>query len=176
MRASDVIGRIRNLIKKSPPRKDCLAIKPVIHEVIELTHAETTKNGVLVRTEFAEHLPDVVGDRVELQQVAVNLVLNATEAMSAMMEGKRELLIRTTKAKDDTVLIAVMDSGPGLPTASPERLFEPFYTTKTGGLGIGLSICRSIIEAHGGRLWASANEPRGAVFQFTLPSSGTSIN
>ena len=176
MRASDVIGRIRNLIKKSPPRKDCLAIKPVIHEVIELTHAETTKNGVLVRTEFAEHLPDVVGDRVELQQVAVNLVLNATEAMSAMMEGKRELLIRTTKAKDDTVLIAVMDSGPGLPTASPERLFEPFYATKTGGLGIGLSICRSIIEAHGGRLWASANEPRGAVFQFTLPSSGTSIN
>src|SRR5262249_39262345 len=99
MRASDVIGRIRNLIKKSPPRKDCLAINPVIHEVIELTQAETTKNGVSVRTEFAEHLPEVVGDRVELQQVAVNLVLNATEAMSGMMEGKRELLIRTAMAE-----------------------------------------------------------------------------
>jgi PAS domain S-box-containing protein len=170
MRASDVIGRIRNLIKKAPPRKDHLAINPVIKEVIELTQAEAAKNNVLVRTEFAEHLPDVVGDRVELQQVAVNLMLNAIEAMSGMPEVERELLIRTAKAEDDTVLVAVMDSGPGLPPASLERLFEPFYTTKAGGLGIGLSICRSIVEAHGGRLWASANESRGAIFQFTLPN------
>jgi PAS domain S-box-containing protein len=175
MRASEVIGRIRDLIKKKPPRKYRLAINPVLHEVIELTRTEAARNGVSVRTAFAQQLPDVVGDRVELQQVAVNLILNAIEAMSGMTQGERELLISTAKADGDGILVAVVDSGPGLPAASLERLFEPFYTTKAGGLGVGLSICRSIVEAHGGRLWACANVDRGAVFQFTLPASTDDI-
>jgi signal transduction histidine kinase len=141
--------------------------------VVELTRAEAEKNGVSVRTEFAENLSDVVGDRVELQQVAVNLILNAIEAMSGATQGERDLMIRTAVADDDGVLVAVIDSGPGLQPASLERLFEPFYTTKTGGLGVGLSICRSIVEAHGGRLWASGNVPSGAVFQFTVPPGAT---
>jgi C4-dicarboxylate-specific signal transduction histidine kinase len=120
----------------------------------------------LVQTAFAENLPEVVGGRVELQQVAVNLIL---EAMSGTTQGARELVIRTAKADYDDVLVAVMDSGPGLPSTL-ERLFDPFYTTKPGGLGAEPSICRSIIVAHGHRLWASANVPRGAVFQFTLPT------
>src|SRR6185437_3542284 len=169
--ASEVIERIRDLVKKKPPRKDRLAINPIIREVIELTQTEAAKNGVSVQTEFARALPEVVGDRVELQQVAVNLILNAIEAMSETAEGARKLLIRTAIADGDGALVAVMDSGPGLPPASVERLFDPFYTTKPGGLGIGLSICRSIIEDHGGRLWVSANRPHGAVFQFTLPAS-----
>jgi len=169
-RASEVIGRIRDLVKKQPPRKDCLAINGIIREVIELTEAEAATNHVSVRTEFSEPLPKVVGDRVELQQVAVNLILNAIEAMSGTAQGERELLIRTAQADGEGVLVAMADSGPGLPPASLERLFEPFYTTKPSGLGIGLSICRSIIEGHGGRLWASANVPRGAIFQFTVPA------
>jgi PAS domain S-box-containing protein len=171
IRASEVIGRIRDQIKKAPPRKDRLAINPVMGEVIELTQAEAQKNGVSVRTELAERLPEIVGDRVELQQVAVNLILNAIEAMSGTSDGERELLIRTARTDDDGVHVAVLDSGPELLPASLERLFEPFYTTKPGGLGVGLSICRSIIEGHGGRLWVSANMPRGAIFQFTVPSS-----
>ena len=112
----------------------------------------------------------VQGDRIELQQVILNLILNAVEAMSAMSEGLRELLITTSKTESGDMLVAVCDSGPGLPPAVLENLFKAFHTTKPNGLGLGLSICRSIIEAHGGRLWASANAPRGAVFQFTLPA------
>ena len=170
IRAIEVIGRIRDLIKKKPPSKDRLAINAIIREVVELTRAEAATNHVLVRTEFSESLPDVVGDRVELQQVAVNLILNAIEAMSETTEGDRELLIRTAAADGERVQVTIADSGPGLPPASLERLFEPFYTTKSTGLGIGLSICLSIIEAHGGRLWASANLPRGTIFQFTVPA------
>src|SRR5689334_11361614 len=153
MRASDVIERIRDLVKKKPPRKDRLAINPIIREVIELTQVEAAKNRVAVLTEFAAELPEVVGDRVELQQVAVNLILNAIEAMSGTAEGSRKLVIRTAVADGGGALVSVMDSGPGLSSSSIERLFDPFYTTKPGGLGIGLSICRSIIETHGGRLW-----------------------
>jgi predicted ATPase/signal transduction histidine kinase len=174
IRASEVIARIRDLIKKKPPKKDCLAINGVMYEVIELTQAEAASNHVSVRTAFADGLPTILGDRVELQQVAVNLMLNAIEAMSETTQGDRELLIRTTAADRDGVLVAIMDSGPGLPPANLDHVFEPFYSTKSGGLGIGLSICRSIIEAHGGRLWASSNEPCGAVFQFTIPSSESS--
>jgi signal transduction histidine kinase len=132
------------------------------------------KNGVSAKTQLAESLPPVWADRVQLQQVVLNLLINAVEAMSGMSEGARELLIRTEKAQSDAVLVRVQDSGPGFPPESAERLFESFYTTKPGGLGLGLSICRSIIEAHQGRLWATANSPRGAVFQFNLPpySSG----
>jgi PAS domain S-box-containing protein len=167
-RAGEVIDRIRALIKKAPPRKDRLEINGVIVEIIELTHGEAVKNGISVITELADHLPVVEADRVQLQQVLLNLIVNALEAMGAANEGPRELLISTTK-ETSGVLVAVQDSGPGLEAAMLERVFESFYTTKPTGLGLGLSICRSIIEAHGGRLWASTNQRRGAMFQFTLP-------
>jgi signal transduction histidine kinase len=128
------------------------------------------KNGVSVRTQFAEGLPLIQGDRVQLQQVILNLIVNAVQAMSDAGEGARELLISTGTAESDGVLVAVRDSGPGLPSSSIEHLFDAFYTTKTDGMGMGLSICRSIIEAHGGQLWANANLPRGAVFQFVVPA------
>ena len=169
-RAGDVIDRIRALIKKAPPRKDRLDINEAIREVIALTRGEAVKTGVSVRTQLADGLPLIEGDRVQLQQVVLNLIINAIEAMSGISEGARELLISTGKPSSGGVLVAVQDSGPGLDPASFERLFEAFYTTKPSGLGMGLSICRSIIEAHGGRLWASANEPRGAIFQFLTPA------
>jgi signal transduction histidine kinase len=147
-----------------------LEINGAIREVIGLTRGEAVKNGVSVHAELAEGLPIIQGDRVQLQQVILNLVINSVEVMSGVGEGARELLISTGKAEPDSVLVAVRDSGPGLAPATLERLFESFYTTKPGGLGLGLSICRSIIEAHGGRLWACANVPRGAVFQFTMPA------
>jgi signal transduction histidine kinase len=161
------MDRIRALAKKAPPQKDSLAINELILEVIALTSREMEKNGISARTQLVESLPAIQGDRVQLQQVILNLLINAIEAMSGMSEGPRELLISTAKT-DPGVLITVRDSGPGLTAESADRLFESFYTTKPSGLGMGLSICRSIIEAHGGRLWAGANEPRGAVFQFTL--------
>jgi len=170
MRADDVIGRIRALIKKAPPRKEDLEINEAVLEVIALTRAEVLKNGVSVRTQLAESLPLIRADRVQLQQVILNLILNAIEAMSGVGEGARELLISTRKAEPNGVLVVVRDSGPGLSSPGLERIFEAFYTTKPGGLGMGLSICRSIIEAHGGRLWATAAQPRGATFQFTLPA------
>ena len=169
-RAGDVIGRIRDLIRKAPPQKDGLEINEAIREVIALTRSEVVKYGVSVQTQLAQGLPLIQGDRVQLRQVILNLIINAVEAMSGAGEGSRELLISTRKAELDGVLVAVQDSGPGLAPASLEHLFEAFYTTKPGGLGMGLSICRSIIEAHRGRLWATANVPQGAVFQFTLPA------
>jgi C4-dicarboxylate-specific signal transduction histidine kinase len=169
VRAGAVVGRIRDLIKKAPAREDRVDINAAIREVIELTRSEATKNGVLVRTELAESLPLVRGDRVELQQVILNLVLNAGEAMSALAEGPRELQIATSRTGSDRVLVAVRDTGPGLAPAVEENLFKPFHTTKPSGMGLGLSICRSIVESRGGQIWASANAPRGAVFQFKLP-------
>ena len=169
-RAGEVIGGIRDLIKKAPPRKDHVEINGAIREVIELTRGEAVKNGVAVQTELADGLPRIQGDRVQLQQVVLNLIINAIEAMSGVREGPRDLLISSGKAKSGGVRVAVQDTGAGLPPSSLERLFEAFYTTKTDGMGMGLSICRSIIEAYGGRLWASANAPRGAIFEFTLPA------
>src|SRR5262249_28951517 len=166
-RAGEVIARIRHLIRNALPREERLEINGAIREVIELTRGEATKNGISVRTELADGLPLIRGDRVQLQQVILNLIVNAIEAMSGVSEGTRELLISTETAESGSVLVAVRDSGPGLAPATLQHLFEPFHTTKPGGLGLGLSICRSIIEAHDGRLWASANVPRGAVFQFT---------
>ncbi len=169
-RAGDVVGGIRDLIKKAPPpREDRLDINGAVREVIELARGEAAKNGVWVRTELVDGLPLIQGDRVQLQQVMLNLIINAMEAMSGLSDGPRELLISTGTSDTGDVRVAVRDSGPGLTPAALERLFEPFYTTKPGGLGLGLSICRSIIEAHGGRLCVSANVPRGATFQFTLP-------
>jgi PAS domain S-box-containing protein len=169
-RAAEVINRIRALIKKAPPRKDRLEVNGVILEIIELTRGEAARNGISVSTELADHLPVVGVDRVQLQQVLLNLVVNAIEAMGATNEGPRELLISTGEVDSSGVMVAVRDSGPGVELAMLTRIFDSFYTTKQTGLGLGLSICRSIIEAHGGRLWASANQRRGATFQFTLPA------
>jgi C4-dicarboxylate-specific signal transduction histidine kinase len=168
-RASDVIYRIRGLLKEAPPNRERAEINGAIRDVLELTRGELTKNGVSVRTQFAEPSPVVQADRVGLQQVILNLIINAVEAMSGMREGARELLICTEKVESNAALVAVRDSGPGLDLKIVDHLFEAFYTTKVQGMGMGLAICRSIIEAHGGRIWAGANEPRGAVFQFTVP-------
>ncbi len=170
-RAGDVIDRMRDLIKKAPPRKDRVEINGAIREVIELTYSEAAKNGVSVQTQFAESLPLIQGDRVQLQQVMLNLIINAIQAMSGVAAGVRELRITTENTELEGVRLAVRDSGPGLSSENFQRLFEPFYTTKPEGMGMGLSICRSIIEAHGGRLWAIPCEPQGALFQFTIPAT-----
>jgi PAS domain S-box-containing protein len=171
-RAGDVIGGIRALIKKAPPRQDQLDINEAILEVIEVTKSELLQNGVSLQTELAKGLPRIQGDRIQLQQILLNLIMNAIEAMSDV-KGSRNLLISTVEDKPNGVLATVRDSGPGLNPDSLERLFDPFFTTKPGGLGMGLSICRSIVEAHGGRMWAAANRPQGASFHFRLPAHGT---
>jgi len=168
-RAGEVVGRIRALIKKAPARKDAVEINDAILEVIALTRAEAANNSVSVRTQLAEGLPRVQGDRVQLQQVLLNLIINAIEAMRDVGEDERELLIGT-RNEPDGVSVEVRDSGPGFAPAALERVFEAFYTTKPSGLGLGLSICRSIIEAHNGRLWASPNAPHGAIFGFIAPA------
>ncbi|CAE6754831.1 Adaptive-response sensory-kinase SasA [Paraburkholderia aspalathi] len=169
IRASNVIGRIRELIKKAPPRRERVDINAAIREVIELTQGEVLKSGASVQTQLVDGLPFIEGDRVELQQVILNLIINALEAMNDVSDDARELLICTARADSGCVLVKVHDSGPGFAPQRAEHIFAPFYTTKPTGLGMGLSICRSIIDAHGGRLWASANLPRGAVVQFTVP-------
>jgi PAS domain S-box-containing protein len=168
-RASEVISRIRALVKKAPQKEEWLEVNEAIREVIALTHGEVIKNGVSVEMQLAQALPLVRGDRVQLQQVVLNLVINSVEAMSRMVLGSRELLISTAVTGSD-VLVTVRDSGPGFACASIGRVFEAFYTTKPGGLGLGLSICNSIIQAHGGRLWASVAGAGGATLQFTLPA------
>jgi C4-dicarboxylate-specific signal transduction histidine kinase len=168
-RAGEVAGRVRALVKKAPARKDAVAINDAILEVIALTRTEAANNGVSVRTQLTEGLPRVQEDRVQLQQVLLNLIINAIEAMRDVGEQERELLISTLQ-ESDGVSVEVRDSGPGFAPADFERVFEAFYTTKPGGLGLGLSICRSIIEAHNGRLWASPNVPRGAIFGFIAPA------
>jgi signal transduction histidine kinase len=167
-RAAAIIDRIRDQIKKVPPQKHRFDLNEAINEVIVLARTAIAKNVILVDTHLTEGALSVEGDRVQLQQVLLNLILNAVEAMGSVEAGARELLISTEQ--DHTgVLVAVRDSGPGIDATHLERVFEAFYTTKSSGVGMGLSICRSIIDAHGGRLWAEPNEPRGAVFRFTLP-------
>jgi signal transduction histidine kinase len=169
-RGKDIVDRIRDHIKKAPPRNGRFEINEAIEEVIEMVRAPIDKNKVSVRTRLAAGLTSVWGDRVQLQQVVMNLILNSVEAMSAVEEGARELLISTKQGQTSDISVAVQDSGPGIDPEHLERVFAPFYTTKPGGIGMGLSICRSIIAAHGGRLWAEANRPRGTIFQFTLPA------
>ena len=163
--------RHRIFRKDADNAKRVYKINEAVLDVITLTRSEMLRHGVSLQTELAAGLPPIEGDRVQLQQVILNLILNAVEAMSGIDEGAREIQISTGREASNGVLVSVRDSGPGLAPASPEHLFEPFYTTKPSGLGMGLPICRSIIEAHGGRLWATANVPRGAVFQLTLPAS-----
>jgi C4-dicarboxylate-specific signal transduction histidine kinase len=171
-RANEVIGRIRALAKKTPPRKDRVDINEVLLETIALTRGELRRNRVELHTQLADGLPRVLADRIQLQQVILNLIINGIEAMSGVGEGRRELLISSAKHEDGGVLVAVRDSGVGLDSKGPDQLFKPFHTTKPNGMGMGLAISRSIIEAHVGRLWATANAPRGASFQFTLPIDG----
>jgi PAS domain S-box-containing protein len=170
-RAADIVSRIRDFSKRAPARKDFLGVNEAILEVIGLTSAAMSEKGVSAKLQLVEGLPPILGDKVQLQQVILNMVMNAIDAMSQVSEGSRELLICTGKADPDSVLVAVSDCGPGLPQVNPDRIFNAFYTTKASGLGLGLSICRSIIDAHGGRLWATPNEPRGAVFCFTVPTA-----
>jgi signal transduction histidine kinase len=168
-RVSTVVGRIRALMQKTPIRTDSVDLNEAVREVLELTHGEALEHGISVRTQLADSLPLIQGDRVQLQQVVLNLILNAAQAMGAVTNGTREVLITTSQTEPNKVCLGVQDTGPGLSAETLPRLFEPFYTTKTGGMGMGLAICRSIIEAHGGRLWAAGCEPRGALFQFTIP-------
>jgi C4-dicarboxylate-specific signal transduction histidine kinase len=170
-RAGDILDRIRDHIKKTPPRKERVDLNLAITDVIALAQGVIIENGVSVQTRLTVELPHVHADRVQVQQVVLNLILNAVEAMKLVRTGVRELAISTERDKAGGVLVAVRDSGSGIDSNHLERVFDTFYTTKSGGVGMGLSICRSIIDAHGGRLWAEANEPRGAVFQFTLPNA-----
>jgi C4-dicarboxylate-specific signal transduction histidine kinase len=167
--AGEVISQIRAFIKRVPSRKDDFEINEAIREVLALTHGELAKNGISLQTQLASGLPLVEGDRVQLQQVILNLTVNAVEAMVEVSEGSRDLLISTSFDTRD-VIVTVQDSGPGVKPEDLARLFDPFYTTKPTGMGMGLSICRSITEAHGGRLWATANIPQGASFHLSLPA------
>src|SRR5260370_2823776 len=174
-RASDVVGRIRGLIKKVPPRHNPFDMNQVIFDTTSLTRHEFIRR-IALQTRLAQELPVVQGDRIQLQQVLLNLIVNAIEAMSAVNEGQRELLISSTCNAADGGLAAVRDSGPGLTPEGFERAFQAFHTTKPDGMGIVLSICRSIVEAHGGRVWATANAPRGAGFQCTLAAARESAS
>ena len=168
-RAADILSRIRDFSRKTPVKKGDLEVNGAILEIMTLARAAISEYGVSVKMQLSEGLPRILGDRVQLQQVILNLIMNAIEAMSEVSEGSRALLVATSEAEQGAVLVAISDSGPGLPPAYPERIFDAFYTTKPSGLGMGLSICRSIVEAHGGRLWATPNQPHGAVFYAMLP-------
>jgi len=168
-RASDVIGRIRGLLQKLPPQMERLDVNAVIREVLALADSELLKGGVTVQTELAD-VPAVLGDRVQLLQVMLNLVLNGVEAMSTITDRPRELLIKSAKHPDG-VLIQVHDSGKGVDPEQADRIFESFFTTKLQGIGMGLSVGRSVVEAQGGRLWFTPGSLHGAVFQFTVPKA-----
>jgi signal transduction histidine kinase len=172
-RASGIITRIRALLKKSAAPTQRLSINETILEVVALTQSELQMHRVALTLQLADELPPVIGDRVQLQQVILNLIVNAIEAMRGHGAGPRELLVGSCRDAANGVLVTVQDSGPGLDPAGIGRLFDAFYTTKQDGMGMGLAISRSIVEAHGGRLWATPNAPRGAIFQFSVPADGS---
>jgi C4-dicarboxylate-specific signal transduction histidine kinase len=169
-RASEVIARIRKLVKKSPPAEASLDVTEAIQEVLAMAVAEARRHHVTVRTQCSVDVPPAFGDRIQVQQVILNLVMNAIDAMKAVTGRPRELLIRCAQNEPGTILVAVRDSGIGVDPQGTDRIFDAFYTTKPDGLGMGLSISQSIIEAHGGQLWTVANDDHGATFQFTLPT------
>jgi C4-dicarboxylate-specific signal transduction histidine kinase len=171
-RASDIIGRIRALAQKTPPHKDWLDVNETIQEAIALARSEIQRHGVALATHLAEHIPLVLADRIQLQQVLLNLLMNAIEAMRGVSAGPRVLAVSSACRAATEVVIAVRDSGPGFEPQHLDRVVDAFYTTKAHGLGLGLAISRRIIEAHGGQLWATANTPHGAVVQFTVPIGG----
>jgi len=168
-RASEIITRIRALVRKSPPQKDWLDINQIVREVTGLAQSEVQRNQIALEMRLSDDVPLVFADRIQLQQVMLNLMMNGIEAMT-QVTGPRELLISSRADSPKSVVVVVQDSGAGLDSKSLERLFEPFYTTKPKGMGMGLAICRSITEAHGGRLWATTNPDRGASFHFSLPT------
>ena len=174
-RAGEILDRIRDHIKKAPPRKERVDLNHAITDVIALAQGVIIENGVSVQTRLTHGLPHVQADCVQVLQVVLNLILNAVEAMSSVKKGVRELAISTEQHQADGVLVAVRDSGPGIDPGHLDRVFDAFYTTKSSGVGMGLSICRSIINTHGGRLWADVNASGGALFQFTLPSAGKEL-
>ncbi|SDI24194.1 PAS domain S-box-containing protein [Bradyrhizobium lablabi] len=168
-RASEVVARVRDLAKKTPPRKGWLNINETVEEIISLTRQEVRKNHVRLKSQLSAEIPLILADRIQLQQVILNLMINAVEALTAVPDAERVLQIATTIVPSGDVSLTVSDSGPGLDVEKLEEIFGAFYTTKPDGMGMGLAVSRSIIEAHGGSLWANKNEPRGAIFQFTLP-------
>jgi PAS domain S-box-containing protein len=168
-RAADIISRIRLFFKKNSPQWELVDVNEVIREMIVLLRGETTRYSISIRTELAADLPQVMGDRVQLQQVMMNLMINSTDAMKDV-DGTRELTIKSQPGDNADFLVSVSDTGVGLPVQQADQIFTPFFTTKPHGTGMGLSISRSIVESHGGRLWAAANSPRGASFYFTLPT------
>ncbi|MFM0092980.1 AAA family ATPase [Paraburkholderia sediminicola] len=169
-RANNIVDRTRAFFKKEPLRKDGLDINETILELIAFMRGEANKSGVELAVQLVDGLPQIQGDRVQLQQVTLNLMINAIEAMSAMDVGERTLLIGTSKVDADELCVTVQDSGPGLDAEHLEGVFDAFFTTKPNGLGMGLPICRSIVESHGGKLWVTSNSSGGATFQFTLPA------
>jgi C4-dicarboxylate-specific signal transduction histidine kinase len=168
-RAAEIINRIRLLFKKGTPQRGLIDVNEVIREMIVLLRGEAVRHNILVETELATDLPQVMGDRVQLQQVLMNLMLNGMDAMKDV-DGTRELAIKSQRGETDQVLVSVSDTGVGLPAQQADQIFKAFFTTKSHGTGMGLSISRSIVESHGGRLWAADNSPRGASFHFTLPT------
>jgi C4-dicarboxylate-specific signal transduction histidine kinase len=168
-RASEIINRVRLLFEKGALQRELVDLNEIIREMMRLLHSEATQFAVSVRTELTEDLPQVMGDRVQLQQVLMNLMMNSIDAMKDV-NGTRELTIQSQRGENGEVLISVSDTGVGLPSQQAHNIFNAFFTTKTHGTGMGLRISRSIVESHGGRLWAGQNSPRGATFQFTLPA------
>jgi signal transduction histidine kinase len=169
-RASEIVLRVRSLTRGDAPQKTRLELNEVLNDVVSLVQREVLNHRVSLRLKLAAELPPVLGDRVQLQQVLVNLVMNAIQAMADIADERRELLIKSGVHEEGHVVVAVQDSGTGIDPTNANRLFDAFFTTRPNGMGMGLSICRSIIEAHGGRVWASSNAGDGATFQFSLPS------
>jgi signal transduction histidine kinase len=167
-RASEVIGRIRALVKKDDTEKTPLDINEAVQEVVSLTHSEIQKSGVVLKLNLAGGRTRVLGDRIQLQQVILNLVMNGIEAMNTITDRHREMTIRSSQWESDKVIVAVQDSGVGINQQNLAKIFDAFYTTKSQGMGMGLAISRSIVENHGGRLWAVPNDGPGTTFQFTL--------
>jgi signal transduction histidine kinase len=166
-RAAEIIDRIRSFYRKSPPHRELVDVNGIIQEILTLLHGEATRSSVAVRTELAGDLPEIMADRVQLQQVFMNLMLNAIEAMK---DSGGELTVKSQGEQDGRLLFSVADTGVGLPDGNVDHIFSAFFTTKLEGSGMGLAISRTIVGSHGGRLWATANEGRGATFHFTLPT------
>jgi signal transduction histidine kinase len=168
-RAAEIIDRIRLLFKKGTPQRELVDVNEVIREMIVLLRNQATRYSILVRTDLAADIPQIMGDRVQLQQVLMNLIVNSIDAMKDV-EGMRNLAIKSQRAENEQVMLSVSDTGVGLPPRQADQIFNAFFTTKVQGTGMGLRISRSIVESHGGRLWAADNSPRGASFHFTLPT------
>ena len=169
-RAADIISRIRLLFGKGTPQRELVDVNEVVREMIVLLHSEATRYSISVDTDLAADLPQVMGDHVQLQQVLMNVIINSIDAMKAV-DGTRELAINSQRAENEQLMVSVSDTGVGLPAQQADQIFNAFFTTKPHGTGMGLRISRSIVESHGGRLWAADNSPRGANFYFTLPTT-----